>query len=119
VLRQVEEAELCFDVGHAQTYEVRRNGRADVRELVNTWFRELGDVIKGVHLYDCLIQGRWVEGHVSPTIDSPAVSTLIEARKTLGNRLDFTVLEAFKNRNGDAARPVEVAEVVELMKKQL
>ncbi|MCS7139814.1 MAG: sugar phosphate isomerase/epimerase [Candidatus Nezhaarchaeota archaeon] len=121
IFMDVEEAKLCFDIGHAQAYMVRANrGKGvNIQEVVDQWFRELGALIRGVHVYDCLAQGKWIDEHIAPTISSPSIKALVTTIDNTKTRLDFVVIEAFQDREGNDARPASLDKVVEYLKRSL
>ncbi|MHC1627326.1 MAG: sugar phosphate isomerase/epimerase family protein [Candidatus Nezhaarchaeales archaeon] len=121
VFMSVEDAKICFDIGHAQIHAIRTSkGRdVDIQELINTWFRELGAKIRGVHVYDCLVQGKWIDEHITPSISSQSIRALTTTIKNRGIHLDFTVIEAFKDNEGKDANPKSLIEVVKYLKENL
>ncbi|RLF21921.1 MAG: hypothetical protein DRJ68_02370 [Thermoprotei archaeon] len=119
LFRQVNGCKVCFDVGHAYAHSVRRNRNVDLYELVNSWLRELRDLIKCIHVYDCLVQGRWIDEHITPTTTSHSIKALIEASRSWSFKPAFIVIEAFKNPDGGDAKPGDLVDVVELLKREL
>ncbi len=121
IVADIENIKVCFDIGHAQVHAIRayKNRKIEVKELVDIWFDELGDKIRGVHVYDCLVQGRWIDEHITPSPNSESIKALISAVKSRSLSLDFTVVEAFRDTEGRDASPKSLSEVVSLLKKEL
>ncbi len=121
VFMDIEGAKICFDVGHAQIHAIRTSkGRdVDIQELITMWFKELGARIRGVHVYDCFVQGKWIDEHITPSLNSQSIKALVAATKSIGLRLNFAVIEAFKDNEGRNANPKSLIEIVKYLKESL
>ena len=121
IVADIEDIKICFDIGHAQVHAIRayKDKKIEVKELVDIWFDELGDKIRGVHVYDCLVQGKWIDEHITPSPNSECVKALISAVKKRSLSLNFAVVEAFRDAEGKDASPKSLSEVVNLLKKEL
>jgi len=119
VFMSVEDAKICFDVGHAQIHAIRagKGEDVDVQKLIIMWFKELGEKIQGVHVYDCLVQGKWIDEHITPSTNSQSIKALIAATKSMKLHLNFAVIEAFKDKEGRDANPKSLIEVVKYLKE--
>ncbi|MDI9619483.1 MAG: sugar phosphate isomerase/epimerase family protein [Candidatus Nezhaarchaeota archaeon] len=120
VLKNLDHARICLDIGHAQVYAARTIKRnVNVEELVLSWFKGFGSAIRGVHVYDCLVQGKWIDEHIAPSNCSSSVRALINSARKSGIDLSFAVIEAFKDSQGRDANPKSLAEVVGNLKVSL
>ncbi|MDJ0268954.1 MAG: sugar phosphate isomerase/epimerase [Aigarchaeota archaeon] len=119
VFLEVGNARLCFDVGHAWMYEVRREENVSVGSVVERWFSGLGRWISGLHIYDCLAINGCLKEHILPGVDSEFLRAVIDNRQKYDVASDFVVVEAFKNIRGEDVKPSELQGVVELLRKGL
>lgn len=118
----VEGSEICFDVGHAQVQAVRSGSwkkEVKVDIIIDEWFENLGSKIRGVHVYDCLVKGRWIDEHIAPSTSSKSIKSLIKWIKDEKSRVDFVVIEAFKDSKGNEVEPNKLTSLVRQVKNQL
>ncbi|MEM4576506.1 MAG: sugar phosphate isomerase/epimerase family protein [Candidatus Nezhaarchaeales archaeon] len=114
----VEGSEICFDVGHAQVQAVRSSNwkEVEVDVVIDEWFKNLGSKIRGVHVYDCLVEGGWINEHVAPSTSSKSIKSLLKWIKDEKSRVNFVVIEAFKDAKGNEIGPRKLTSLVRQVK---